>query len=220
MDSWFSSAWSGLLDFLWAPTCPVCSGSHSFGICSGCLAGIALIPRTERELATEGLRVPVVSVYRYEDPVRALILSLKYGRATHVAPALARAMATELGTWIENRHFDLVVPVPLAPRRERERGFNQAAALALPIARQFGLRHDQHALRRVRSTPPQASLSGRSRRTNLQGAFEADRVFARAVLLVDDVYTTGTTLEECARSLYAAGARRVHGLTVSRANQV
>ncbi len=117
---------------------------------------------------------------------------------------------------------DLLIPVPLHPRRLRERGFNQAHVIAAEALRAGILaprtRLDPAALGRARETPPQTRLSRAERLVNLRGAFEArhDRVKGRTVLLVDDVMTTGATLEACARALIRAGARRVDAVAVAR----
>lgn len=111
---------------------------------------------------------------------------------------------------------DLVVPVPLHPARLVERGFNQAALLARPVARRLGARLGPRLLERVRDTPRQAQLDRVRRATNLVGAFRVrGDVAGRHVLLVDDVRTTGATLTECARALRSAGAGRVTTLVLA-----
>jgi len=113
---------------------------------------------------------------------------------------------------------DRVLPMPLFPRRLRERGFNQAVEIARPLARAWGLPLRLDAVRRVRDGPPQASLEGAARRRNVRGAFAADaRVVAgRSVLVVDDVMTTGATLDALARELKRAGAVRVENVVLAR----
>lgn len=113
---------------------------------------------------------------------------------------------------------DMVVPVPLYPRRLAWRGFNQSLELARPLARKYGWPIEPGALTRIRDTRPQSTLSGRMRRENIQGAFAADAalVRGRTVLLTDDVMTTGATVEAAAKALRAAGASRVDVLVLAR----
>lgn len=114
---------------------------------------------------------------------------------------------------------DLIVPVPLFPRREREREFNQAEWIAAPLARRFGKPLAARALRRVRDTLSQTTLDREERAKNVRGAFvvrDADAVRGRGIALVDDVLTTGATTSECARELKKGGARRVFVLAVAR----
>lgn len=111
---------------------------------------------------------------------------------------------------------EIVVPVPLHPRRLRTRGFNPAALLAHGVARATGSQAAPRALRRVRDTPSQTGLARAARRRNVAGAFVCNAALPRTVWLVDDVVTTGATLSECARVLRRGGARRVVGLCVAR----
>lgn len=113
---------------------------------------------------------------------------------------------------------DLVVPVPLYYRREQERGFNQSVLLARAVAAASGLSVDERALARIRETVPQVALDVHERRVNVMGAFEAypNRVEGRRVLLVDDVCTTGATMEACGQALTAARARTVWGFALAR----
>jgi ComF family protein len=116
---------------------------------------------------------------------------------------------------------DLIVPVPLHPRRLRERGFNQSGLLAGEFAHKIKALVSFDALRRKSQTLPQTRLNREERLRNVKGAFEisdAGKVRGRRILLVDDVFTTGTTLSECARTLKRkGGASEVHALTVTRA---
>jgi competence protein ComFC len=115
---------------------------------------------------------------------------------------------------------DLIVPVPLHVRRARERGFNQSAVLAREIGRLRGIPVETRALRKIRNAPPQTSLERAGRLANIRGAYRAvhpERVRGRTLMLVDDVYTTGATLRECAAVLDAAGAKEVRAITVAQA---
>jgi ComF family protein len=151
-----------------------------------------------------------------EGAIREAVLRLKYRELRAIAPTLARLLAEHLGS--HSVEADLLVPVPLHPRREAQRGFNQSLLLARQVGRLLGLPVEERGLARVKDSPPQArTLSRRERWANVQGAFEARVPFAgRHVLLVDDVCTTGATLEACAQALRGAGAVSVWGLAVAR----
>lgn len=117
---------------------------------------------------------------------------------------------------------DVLVPVPLHSRRHRERGYNQSAILAEQLGRLAGVSCDTATLQRIRYTQPQVGLDAQRRRENVAGAFAcADDSFAgKRVLLIDDVFTTGSTLRACGEALKASGARSVSALTLARASDL
>jgi ComF family protein len=154
----------------------------------------------------------------YEGALRASVLELK--REPHVAARLARLMlATQQREPINSAN--LIIPVPLHPGRERERGFNQAALLARELARLSHLPLDEHSVvRSIHTERHRAGMDARARRESVTGAFavrHADAIAGRRVLLIDDVFTTGATVSACAAALQAAGAEEVFVLTVARA---
>jgi ComF family protein len=152
----------------------------------------------------------------YEGPLREAIHALKFGRRRALASPLGDLTAQQCAVSLPDG-IEALIPVPLARARERERGFNQAALLARRVGGTLGIPIRPRWLARVRSTPPQSDLSAAERRANVRDAFRASaRVAGRHVLVVDDILTTGATLDACARALRAAGARRVGALTVAR----
>jgi ComF family protein len=150
------------------------------------------------------------SLFLFNDPMRGIIHHLKYSARV----SLAKPLGEPLRTCLANEGFQarLAIPVPLHRSRSRERGFNQAELLA----RQLGLPVDDRILRRRKNTPSQTGLSRSQRVLNLSAAFEVRRAPPQTVLIVDDVYTTGSTLHEIAKTLKRAGAARVEVLTVAR----
>lgn len=161
-----------------------------------------------------------VACYLSTGPVRDFIHGFKYQRQTYLRHALAGWLAQTLDDpRIAGRPFDALVPVPLHHVRRREREFNQAEVLAELVAPKSG-RPVWNALRRIRSTPTQTRLDRAERMENLSGAFvvrKPAQVDGRHLLLVDDVFTTGSTVEECSRVLLKAGAASVRVITVARA---
>ena len=156
---------------------------------------------------------------RYDDVARTLVHALKYQDRTDLAPAMGRWMARagrELLT-----EADVLVPVPLHWKRGWSRRYNQSGALARVIERQTGVKLSSEALRRVRPTQQQIGLSRKERASNVQGAFKvtADRqslIHGRRVVLIDDVLTSGATVDACARALLRAKATSVDVLVFAR----
>lgn len=150
-------------------------------------------------------------------PLARVLHDYKYQRDVTLAPLLADFLIQSCPLIVDH---DLIVPVPLHRDRLRWRGFNQSHLLARRLGQHFNVRVDPFLLTRARPTPPQVGLDEADRRRNVAGAFAVRRITTlagRHTLLVDDVYTTGATVEECARVLKRAGARRVDVLVLARA---
>ncbi len=155
----------------------------------------------------------------YDGTLRKLIHLFKYGRVEPLANPLGALLSNALP---RNSHFDVIVPMPLHWSRQWKRGFNQSERLARVLSARTGVPLVTNAIRRRKSTPSQAGLTGAQRRTNVAGAFEVKRrhlIDGRRVLLVDDVLTTGATAGTCAAVLRRAGAREVSVLTLARADR-
>jgi len=161
-----------------------------------------------------------VAAYRSRGLVRQLVHEFKYGRQRHLRYPLAAWLGENMDdARLRGRHFDVIVPVPLHPARERERGFNQAALLAESLSAQEGTPL-RPLLERIRYTTTQTAYDRAERMENLHEAFRLRKkvdVRQLRVLLVDDVLTTGSTLSECARVLKGAGALSVYAVTAARA---
>lgn len=169
-----------------------------------CGACLVRPPRFERIRAAVG----------YGDISRSIALRLKYGRKVALARTMSRYMRPLIGDMPSDA---LLVPVPLHRRRLWSRGFNQSAIVARELSRRTGLPVAVDALKRVRSTPPLKGMGMRERRRTVAGAFRANMdLRGRSVILVDDVLTTGSTANACARVLKRAGAERVDLISWAR----
>ncbi len=230
------------LDLLFPPACLHCRAATDApgSLCSACWGKIRFIERPfcERlgmpfavDLGAEGLLSPEAvadppvyararAVARFEDgPVRQLTHRLKYGDRLELARPLAAWMARAGAELLAEA--DLLVPVPLHRRRLIARRFNQANALAQAVSAQCGVPVDPFVLARVKSTASQVGLTRSQRAVNLQGAFRvpqdmAARVEGRAIVLVDDVLTSGATVNAASRALLRSGAARVDVLVFAR----
>jgi ComF family protein len=237
------SAAQAILNIGLPPLCPACRvplAQHG-GLCAACWSKLSFIapPYCARLgipfaydpgpgiLSLEAIADPPAyrkarAAARYDDVARALVHSLKYGDRLDLAPALGRWMA---GAGREIlAEADALVPVPLHWRRLWARRFNQSAALAKEISRENGIVLMQEVLQRVKPTPQQVGLSRPERERNVQGAFRVPAhargdVSGRRLILVDDVLTSGATVDACARSLLRAGAAHVDVLVFARVVQ-
>lgn len=222
-------AWSGL-DWLFPPSCGGC-GVRGMRWCQNCQENTILIPSRVCQICgnlQNGTAIcrkcralpPTYTALRswavFEGPLRNALHRLKYKGDLGLGDVLARPLAglfKHLG-W----KVDLVTPVPIGVARRTERGYNQATLLARPMALSIGLAFQPDALSKTRETRTQVGLSISDRRTNVAGAFKANPkyVLQKQVLVVDDVTTSGATIEACAKALLEAGARQVFGLTLAR----
>jgi ComF family protein len=155
----------------------------------------------------------------YDDVLREALLLLKFGRRDILAPPLAELMADFARERLPVDQFDWAVPVPLHPLRQRERGFNQSELLAREFSEAMDGPQVVNALVKPEPTEPQTRLDGTQRRKNLRGSFKIAPDIdpaGRSILIIDDVFTTGTTANECAHVLKRAGARSVAAFTLAR----
>lgn len=222
--------WSSL-DWLYPPSCCSCQ-VKSYRWCPSCQAAARpvqppLCPCCGRPQANPSpcqrcqTSPPAYTALRawagFQGPLRQAIHHLKYKGNLSLGDVLARPLIDFLPRlgW----EIDLVIPVPLAIARFRERGYNQAELLARPIALALGIPYAPKALVKIRETCPQVDLKAAERIKNVTGAFrgEGSMVSRRNVLVVDDVATTGATLEACSAALIHSGASQVYGLTLARA---
>lgn len=222
------------LDWLFPPQCAGCQRGGTV-LCSSCIAQIKPLASARcyyccsllspggscpscsyQPLRMNGLRATSLHI----DPLRLCIHALKYTGNTRLAEPLGRLLARTYTAY--NMAADVIIPVPLHRERERERGYNQAQLLAKVCARWIGLPLNTTIIKRVRATPPQVGLTASERQRNVCGAFSCvqlpatETLYQRKILIVDDVCTTGATLEACAAPLLAAGAQSVWGLVLAR----
>jgi ComF family protein len=204
VHSFCADCWRSV-EFLGESGCATCGmplQATEQSTCGACLARAPRIARTRAAVA-------------YGDLAKSLAIRLKYGRKVAIARTMARYMAPLVG-----EHSDrLLVPVPLHRARLWNRGFNQSALVARELSRRVGIPADLLALARVRRTAPLKGMSPIQRRKTVAGAFrvrDKRAIAGKTVILVDDVLTTGSTAEACARTLKRAGAARVELVSWAR----
>jgi ComF family protein len=201
-DGLWCAACDASLPYLDTPHCPVCALPTPGGaVCGHCLADPPLFTRT-------------TAVFGYAFPLDKLIQNMKYGEQL----ALASAFATKLVQRIDSHDLpDLVIAMPLHPAKLRERGFNQSLLIARAVARELKLELLPDACRRVRDTPPQSVLPWKERKQNVRDAFSCDLdLTGKRVALVDDVLTTGASLNALAAAARKRGADQIAAWVIAR----
>ena len=212
-------------------SCFFCGESAPETVCEPCASsllrlGAEVCPRCQLaaangELCGRCLKKPpvwqrLIAQWQYDFPIDAALVSAKY----HHAFAIYRWAATQQSDWPFASSATLI-PVPLAALRLQARGYNQAQLIAKEMSKRFALRVDAEAVIRIRETDIQQRLNWIERRRNVRNAFAATRSFAgESVVLVDDVLTTGSTLNELARAVYDAGAARVDAYVLARVQPI
>lgn len=204
-----------IIDALWPHRCVACDRRGGL-LCPACRSSLPRTPRVTEHPSEHVDRLVACSSFAVH-PVSRAVWHLKYRNARGLADVLGCWMAESAGPVLGASRSTLIVPVPLHPARLRERGFNHAASLASVLARVSALPADMMALTRVRTTVSQVTAGTRDERmANVRNAFAASAgVRRRDVILIDDVTTTGATLEDCARAAREAGARRVTAVVLA-----
>jgi ComF family protein len=233
LNNWLTN----IQDWLLPRLCPACGDPAGVGreLCPGCERSLPVLhhacprcaiayehPDTHSECGacqqTPPAYARTVALYHYALPVDHFIRELKFHQQLGLARLLGEQLAGKLAT--EKTRPDLIIPVPLHRARLRERGYNQALEIARPLARSLGVPLDFRSLVRVRATAPQTGMTVEARRKNLRGAFALRNETAvrnLRVALVDDVLTTGSTVQAAAKCLRTAGAHEVDIWVIARA---
>ncbi|MEJ2447507.1 MAG: ComF family protein [Anaerolineales bacterium] len=227
----YYSGWK-VLDWFFPPTCAGC-GKWGKRYCEDCLSKTRLITKPICQICGDLLEdesrvtcfrcqnndvayTAVRSWAQFAEPLQSAIHQLKY----HQDVGLAGNQAQHLSELLTNIGWsiDLITAIPLGQTRQKERGYNQAALLARPISWEIGIKFEPGAVVRCRNTLKQTGLNSTERQANMAGAFQAQRsmVLGKTILIVDDVITTGATMNACAQALMVSGARKVYGITLAR----
>ena len=225
-----------LKTFLWPETCPFCGRLCAEGICRKCREQITSliagdpacmkcgkpVQSEEQEYCYDCMHTHHyydrgTAMWLHREPVSTSIYQFKYHNQRFYAKLYAREIAAAKGAQIRKWNPDVIIPVPLHSRRKRKRGYNQAEILAYELGKMLGISVQKKFVKRIRNTEPQKRLDNRMRKYNLENAFTVKTPAAGVdcVLLIDDIYTTGNTIDAVSKVLKKAGVSKVYFLTIS-----
>ncbi len=227
---------SHILDFIFPPRCPLCNEiiiPKGREACPACLPNLSYVdepfclkcgkPLDEVGMAlcndcrnTHHLFRQSRSPFVYNDAMRISIYRFKYNGRREYAAFYGEQIVRKLGDYITGIHADAIIPVPLYKDKERKRGFNQAYLLAKEISKRTGIPCYEHFVVRIRNTKVMKDLSGSERQNNLKKAFitKENSVKLKRIIVVDDIYTTGSTMDAVAEALISSGVQDVYGITL------
>ena len=203
---WICKSCVGILEYVSEPICEKCGvpTEEEKSLCTSCVNKDFSFCRN-------------YSPYEYEGAVRAIIHKFKYGNNPQFGKGFAKLIVDKYGKEFFSE-IDILIGVPMHKKKIRKRGFNQADILATEIGKLTGVESSKKVLIRKKNTKAQSSLTPRARRNNLKDAFEVNKnidIKSKNIMIVDDIYTTGSTLEACSAILLKNGAKVVNGLTLS-----
>lgn len=224
-------AYASAIDFLYPPRCPICDCVIKSDVlsCDRCRFKVKYVTQPycmkcgknlefdEEQLCNDCQRRKHVfdqgvAAFAYNDEIKDSMYRFKYYNRREYASFFAESIVKLKGNTIRLWAPDVIIPVPLHKSRQAQRGYNQAGLIAQELGKLTGIAVDEKVLYRSKNTVPQKELDDKARAKNINSAFQIDTfdVKYRKVLLVDDIFTTGSTIDECARTLIKAGANKVY----------
>ena len=230
MSSLLRRGWQAVLDLVFPDgnVCQLCGQplqhEHEIWLCDPCDADLqaAAIPPSDQPLFIDPAIPCAVAAFAYGSVAQELVHNLKYRSAAAAVGPLALGMARAFAEASSGAllQADVLIPIPLHPKRKRERGYNQSELLSQQLSLHIGIPSQPHALERIRNTKTQVSTAPGRRTQNVAGAFvvaDIPLIYQKRVLLIDDVCTSGATSIACAQVLLACGAKEVALITACRA---
>lgn len=225
-----------ILSAIFPKTCPVCDNviGHDQTICMGCINKIHYISEPRCKKCGKGLKDKEteycidceknhhlykcgIAAFLYDDVISKSIYRFKYHNRRTYAEFYGEAIAKGYGALIRSWQADVIIPVPIHEKKLIKRGYNQAGLIAKELGENLGMNVDERVLLRTVNTRPQKEMTKAERKKNLEKAFKISRnvVEYKKVILVDDIYTTGSTIDECTKALLGAGIQVVYFVSLS-----
>ncbi len=215
--------------------CPICDEAILYGekICGSCVDKLPYIKEPfckkcgkqledeRQEYCSDCEKKPHnyiqgKAVFSYRKEMKLSMYRFKYSNKREYAQFYAGEAVKQCGMWIERRGIEAIVPIPMFPAKKRARGYNQAEVFAKALGSELGLPVEKNLVKRVRNTKPQKTLNDRQRKDNLKGAFQVRTNIVKysKILLVDDIYTTGATIDAVAETLQKVGVTEVYFVSI------
>jgi len=206
------------LQLCFPKACGVCGKVGEGYICKKCLGNLA--PKFHvRTFSKSHPFSKHFYVFAYQNQIRTLLLSYKFREKSYLFLTFSEILIKNEKIYRNLKNYDIIVAVPISKKRKKERGYNQSALIASRLAKTMGIPYGKHVLVKKKHTLPQSALGKEERAKNVKNAYKianAETIYNKKVLLVDDIFTTGNTVAECSKMLKIAGAKTVNVLTIAK----
>lgn len=208
------------LDLLFPPICGFCGKTNDMYICNDC-------KRIVKELAVNKIIKfnnksfkKVLYIFKYDDIIREKILEYKFGNKSYLYRTFAEAVLLNKSNIEFIKKYDFLIPVPIHKKRKLQRGFNQSELIARKISQEIkDIKLDCKIIKKQKNIVPQSTLNRKERDKNIKGAYSivnSKKIIGKNILLLDDIFTTGSTLNECSKLIKMAGAKRVDAIVIAK----
>lgn len=208
-----------ILNLIYPNVCGFCGDINKENICTECSKKIEKYKILRIEKSTNQYIEKQCFIYKYEGEIREAILKFKFQEEAYLYRTFAEMILDNLEVCEYIKTFDVIIPVPIHRKRRLERGYNQSELIANEISKQLRINIERNILIKIRNNPKQSTLKLEERKNNVKNAYEArenQKIKNRKILIIDDIFTTGNTVNECAKKLKEAGASKVSVLTIAR----
>lgn len=209
------------LNLIYPPTCGICGKVNSEFLCKKCeklLEGQAKFEITENKF-NENFFDNHLYVFQYQGIIRKLIIDYKFNEKTYLYKTFVNFLLKNQNFFEIFKSYDTIIPVPISKKRNKERGYNQCSLISKEISKSLEIENNEYCLYKTKNIVAQSTLNKEERELNIKGAYQLKNIKAienKKILLVDDIYTTGSTLNECARVLRKANPKIITCLTIAK----
>lgn len=208
-----------VLDFLFPPACVVCGMINKNWLCSKCELRVKRLEKSCIVDIKSKKYEKLLYIFKYESLIRKLVLGYKFANKAYINNFFANIIVKNENNYNLLKQYDMIIPVPMHRKKMLKRGYNQTELISEKIAKELKIQNRPNILKKVVNTTTQSKLGGKARQTNIQHAFIIKNdieVEDKKIILLDDIYTTGATSEECSRILKNAGAKEIIILVLAK----
>lgn len=210
-----------ILDFIYPPICGICGKENANWLCETCQKRLEKwkILKATNHLPEKDYFEKHLAIFSYQEEIRELILSYKFKENSYLYHTFVKILVNEEKICRFIKTYDIIIPVPIHPKRKGERGYNQTELIAKALGEKLKRRVNTRALRKYKNTKPQSTLNQKERIKNSQNVYailKEEEIYQKKLLILDDIYTTGSTVKECSKVLKNAGASSIGVLTIAK----